>query len=81
MLAESTNLTSGRTQPVAVGPGHVRCSWKMNFESHIRLKRERTRIRKCLISSSVMPSSGLSLTLMVSHIVGVEASSSKLTSN
>ena len=32
-------------------------------------------------SSSVMPSSGLSLTLIVSHMVGVEASSSKLTSN
>ena len=53
----------------------------MNSESHIRLKRERTLMRKCLTWSSVMPPSGLSLTLIVSHIVGVEASSSKLTSN
>ena len=59
----------------------VRCSWKMNFESHIRLKRERTRMRSAGSSSSVMPPSGLSLTLIVSQQVGVEASSSKLTSN
>ena len=53
----------------------------MNFESHSRLKRERARIFVCVTSSLLTPAPGLSLVLIVSQQVGVEASSSKVTSN